>query len=85
MLLKTFETSRFLIIWDIVLFKTLKISGSLKVSGKPDQKLSIWNDHDTSFCHLRRGSSRLDYAVEARLRSRGSITQSSLEYLRTYF
>ena len=25
--------------------------GSLKVSGKPDQKLLIWNDHDTSFCH----------------------------------
>ena len=36
--------------------------GSLKVSGKPDQTLSILNDHDTSFCHSA--------TYEARLRNR---------------
>ena len=36
--------------------------GLLKVSGKPDQTLSILNDHDTSFCHSA--------TYEARLRNR---------------
>ena len=48
------------------------VFGSLKVSGKPDQKLSIKNDHDISFCH--------SVTNEARLRNRASIFQSSLHF-----